>query len=362
MKDTIELTIVMPDGSAVQVEASPEALVDDLIDELLDAYSLSRVNATGERCRWRLDHRDTGRPLSNKATLSHSLVSDGDHLALSRTGVGGFPPSARILLANGDSVPMSTIQRGEIVLGFCPPGLDSKQAGTYVPSHVAGVVHDECVELIVLNRSLIVAGDQQLVLANGASKLAQHLVKGDRLLKYPFSEVAIVDIRKERRPTAVLSLELRECECFVVESFVGLAGSGKESQQSSSFDVFLSYSSADKDEARVILEMLTSEQMTVFLSEKSIEAGAVWEGTIREALRKCYSFLILITPNSLRSEWVSTEWGAAWILEKQILPVLFRCRPDELPKRLQSYQCVDFHQIRQCVHSIRKIKEAGLRR
>jgi len=209
----------------------------------------------------------------------------------------------------------------------------------------------------VLNRSLIVAADQHLVLANGASKLAGHLVKGDRLLKFPFSEVAITDIRKENSAATMLCMELAGCPCFVAEGFVGRAIRGKD-LPSSSFDVFLSYSSADKDEARVISEMLTSEEVTVFLSEKSIDAGAVWENRIRDALKRCNSFLILITPNSLRSEWVSTEWGAAWILGKQIFPVLFRCRPEELPRRLQAYQCVDFHQVRVCLQSIRRVKDA----
>ena len=132
MDETIQLTIVMPDGSAMQVEASPEAVVDDLIDELLDASKLCRTNPKGERVRWRLDHRDTGRTLSNKKTLAQAQVSDGDHLALSRTGAGGFSASTRILLASGDSVPICTIQRGESVLGSTPQALVlQKQAPTY---------------------------------------------------------------------------------------------------------------------------------------------------------------------------------------------------------------------------------------
>lgn len=44
----------------------------------------------------------------------------------------------------------------------------------------------------------------------------------------------------------------------------------------------------------------------------------------------------------LASDWVKTEWGAAWVLKKPIVPILLRCAPAQLPDRLSRLQCVDF--------------------
>jgi len=44
---------------------------------------------------------------------------------------------------------------------------------------------------------------------------------------------------------------------------------------------------------------------------------------------------LLATPESLRSEWVTTEWGVAWALGKNIVPILLGCTLNALPLRLQ---------------------------
>ena len=110
---------------------------------------------------------------------------------------------------------------------------------------------------------------------------------------------------------------------------------------------------ADKDEARTVFDILEANGVTVFLAERSIGAGEFWEDRIKDALRNCDNFWMLVTPNSLRSEWVVTEWAAAWALNKKVVPILLRCKPDDLPKRLQSYQCIDFHFVQKAVKSLR---------
>jgi hypothetical protein len=41
---------------------------------------------------------------------------------------------------------------------------------------------------------------------------------------------------------------------------------------------------------------------------------------------------------------VLTEWGAAWVLQKNIIPILHRCSPAELPERLKKLQSIDFYE------------------
>ncbi len=124
------------------------------------------------------------------------------------------------------------------------------------------------------------------------------------------------------------------------------------------YDVFLSYSVADRETALEITQRLDEERISYFLAEKSIGPGQIWESEIKEAIRACRQFWILVTPNSLNSEWVTSEWAAAWVLEKTIVPVILRCRPDELPTRLQVYQCLDFHKIQGAIVALQQAKSS----
>ncbi len=111
-----------------------------------------------------------------------------------------------------------------------------------------------------------------------------------------------------------------------------------------SYDIFLSYSSDDKDEARELDAFLSkTHKLRVFRSEKDIQPGGMWENEIQEALANSKMLCILATPNSLKSEWVTTEWAAAWALKIPIIPILLRCSIHDLPQRLQSHQAIDFH-------------------
>jgi len=64
---------------------------------------------------------------------------------------------------------------------------------------------------------------------------------------------------------------------------------------------------------------------------------------VRDALTKSEQLWVLASPDALKSTWVHTEWGAAWILNKPILPILFRLQPDMLPDRLRMLQVIDYH-------------------
>jgi hypothetical protein len=103
------------------------------------------------------------------------------------------------------------------------------------------------------------------------------------------------------------------------------------------YDVFLSYASADSKEASQLYDSIVSAGGTAFLSEKALKAGDDFEETIRTALHASGELWLLLSPNSLRSEWVISEWGAAWALRKPIIPILFRCAPAEVPIEFAGY-------------------------
>jgi hypothetical protein len=108
------------------------------------------------------------------------------------------------------------------------------------------------------------------------------------------------------------------------------------------YDVFLSYSSDNSSEARTVSDAITHSGKRVFLAETSIQPGHDFEDAIRKALKGSREVWLLVSPQSMKSEWVTTEWGAAWTLEKKIIPILLRCDVNSLPERLRRIHSVDF--------------------
>jgi hypothetical protein len=107
--------------------------------------------------------------------------------------------------------------------------------------------------------------------------------------------------------------------------------------------MFLSYAAQDHEEAERLQKAIEAAGGTVFLDKKSLEPGDNFAERIRAALYSCRELWLLVSPSSLNSEWVSTEWGAAWVLKKTIVPILHRCKPQDLPARLSQLQCIDMY-------------------
>ena len=108
-------------------------------------------------------------------------------------------------------------------------------------------------------------------------------------------------------------------------------------------DVFLSYSSVDAQEANEIYAAIRTAGGRVFLSEKDLKPGQDFAEEIRKAINCSRELWLLVSLSSLKSDWVISEWGAAWVLSKKVVPILHRCRPEELPDRIRRLHCIDFY-------------------
>jgi WD40 repeat protein len=115
--------------------------------------------------------------------------------------------------------------------------------------------------------------------------------------------------------------------------------------EDSFMSIFISYSSLDEKLALEIRKKLDGKGIPSFLAPKDIKGGDLFEEKIRDSLLTCTEVFLLVTPNSLKSEWVISEYGAAWALKKTIIPLLFRCTPEDLPSKLANRQARDFHEI-----------------
>jgi hypothetical protein len=108
-------------------------------------------------------------------------------------------------------------------------------------------------------------------------------------------------------------------------------------------DVFISYSSKDRELATWIHDRLLANNIRPFLAEISLCGGAHWKPSILLALRESPMVVFLATPNSCGSDAVKHEIGAALVLGKHLIPMLAGISPRELPLWVQDKQAVDIY-------------------
>jgi hypoxanthine phosphoribosyltransferase len=109
-------------------------------------------------------------------------------------------------------------------------------------------------------------------------------------------------------------------------------------KQYEKYDVFLSFSSFDHHIARELKAKFEAAGLKSFLSAKDISAGERWQPAIRDAMRRSDRILLLITPRSKNSMWVTLETGAAWMQEKELIPLTQFVEPGELGDIAKDFQ------------------------
>lgn len=99
-------------------------------------------------------------------------------------------------------------------------------------------------------------------------------------------------------------------------------------------DVFISYSQGDSSKAKILYEVLTKMKCNVFMDKERTLAGDVFNKNIKNALKNSRELWLLISQKSLKSIWVTTEWGYAWVQDLHIVPILIGVKYDKLPKKI----------------------------
>ena len=103
---------------------------------------------------------------------------------------------------------------------------------------------------------------------------------------------------------------------------------------------FISYSRANSDFAVRLAKDLKAAGHEVWLDQLDIPTGSRWDDELEKALRTCSTFLIILSPESIKSQNVKDEIGYAIDKGKHILPLMIKqC---EIPFRLRRFQYVDF--------------------
>jgi hypothetical protein len=109
--------------------------------------------------------------------------------------------------------------------------------------------------------------------------------------------------------------------------------------------VFISHSSRDKWIARKLSEEITNLKCTTFLDEKDIQTGESIDSEINKHLVDCDDFLLLLSPDSIKSHWVLIELGGALALKKRVVIILLYLGANEIPQPITKYLARDINEI-----------------
>lgn len=109
------------------------------------------------------------------------------------------------------------------------------------------------------------------------------------------------------------------------------------------FDLFVSHSSYDAAQARNLSAAAELRGLRCFVASTHLEAGDEWSEEIRGALADSREMCILLSRAALKSEWVATEWGAAWAMKKRLTPILLDgIEHSAMPERLRERQTIGY--------------------
>jgi predicted nucleotide-binding protein len=87
-------------------------------------------------------------------------------------------------------------------------------------------------------------------------------------------------------------------------------------------NIFISYASEDSGHAAKLIQGLAKQPNLHLFTSNKISAGENWQSRIKKELSKSDFFLVLLSPTSVDSKWVQFELGAAWGLNKFIIPIV----------------------------------------
>lgn len=86
--------------------------------------------------------------------------------------------------------------------------------------------------------------------------------------------------------------------------------------------VFVSYSSEDGWCAHLLLDRLAKHPGVSVFATQSLSAAGDWQRRLKEELKGCNVFLVVLSRRSVESPYVLQELGAAWALGKPIVAVI----------------------------------------
>jgi|SRR5437868_1774672 len=121
----------------------------------------------------------------------------------------------------------------------------------------------------------------------------------------------------------------------------------------SRYVVFLSHSSLDTWIANVIAEKIHALGADCWVDEKDLAGGNVIVEDIIKGIDACHEAIVLISPNSVKSQWVSFEIGGVRAQHKRVTPVLNNVKPQQMAP-MQDIKGIDLNKLDQFLAQLKK--------
>ncbi|MEM1295396.1 MAG: toll/interleukin-1 receptor domain-containing protein [Verrucomicrobiota bacterium] len=122
--------------------------------------------------------------------------------------------------------------------------------------------------------------------------------------------------------------------------------------------VFISYSSKDRQVVKWIDRELDERGFKSRMDVEFLEGGDDFAEEIRDRIANCDEMILVLSPNSLQSQWVTYEAACADMLGKRIVPVLLCVEPEAVPSLLQKYHARPINQIDLLANAMMRRAEA----
>lgn len=108
--------------------------------------------------------------------------------------------------------------------------------------------------------------------------------------------------------------------------------------------VFISYSTKDAVFADLAMMKLDAQGISVWLDAGNLRGGEEWRSSIDRGISQSDAMIVILTPASCMSSYVTYEWGFALGKKKKVIPILHQdC---EVHPRLEAIQYLDFRDHR----------------
>jgi hypothetical protein len=127
------------------------------------------------------------------------------------------------------------------------------------------------------------------------------------------------------------------------------------------YDAFVSHSSLDKDFARKLSVALSAKGANIWFDEWVMKPGDRLRDKINEGVRLSNYFIVVLSRNSIRSQWVRIELDSAMIreIEKKkvhVIPILLdKEAAKDIPPDLKGKLYIDFSNHRDFVTNTKKL-------
>jgi hypothetical protein len=115
--------------------------------------------------------------------------------------------------------------------------------------------------------------------------------------------------------------------------------------ESSAYTVFISHSSKERWIAGQISKEIKTLGAETWLDLKDLHGGDEIRRSIRRGIRASHEVVVVISANSITSQWVIYEAGIADGQGKRTTPILNNLTADDVPAPLQGIKSIDLNDI-----------------